>query len=354
MVPRTYSKRLEVYFFFALFLGVIVISFFIFSPYLYSLILAVIFAIIFKPLHVYTLRFMKKWESLAAALTILLVFITVLIPLTFIGYQIFHEAQDLYLSIASEGEVAVLSKIETFINTKIVSLIPGAQPVNFSEGSNIDTYVKESLNWLFRNVGSLLTSVTSFTLNFFIFLLAFFYLLKDGGRLKEELVFLSPLPDKYDEEISGKLEVAVNSIIRGSLTVAVIQGFLTGIGFATFGVPSPAFWGAVAAVASLVPALGTAVVTVPGIIFLFVTGNIFGAIGLALWGGLAVGLVDNFIGPKLVQRGTKLHSFLVLLFALGGLSLFGPIGFLLGPIILSLLVALIDVYILITKEVDLI
>lgn len=346
------QRKLEIYFFFAIFIGVLVISFFIFYPYIYALILAAIFAIIFKPLHNRILGLMKHQESIAAVLTLLVVFFTVLIPLILIGAQIFREAQDLYVYLTNNGggDINILVSIENNFNNFVRSIFPNIQPVNIASGIDFDLYIREGLNWLFRNVGSLLSSVTSITLNFLIFLLAFFYLLKDGKRFKKQLILLSPLPDKYDEEISDKLEIAINSIIKGSITVALIQGFLTGIGFNIFGVPSPAFWGAVAAVASLVPALGTAVVTAPAVIFLFVSGNVFGAIGLAIWGAVAVGLVDNFIGPKLIQRGTKLHSFLILLFALGGLSLFGPIGFLLGPIILSLLAALIDIYLLISKE----
>ncbi len=345
------QHKLEIYFFFAIFIGVLAISFFIFSPYLYALILAAIFAIIFQPLHKRILGMMKHKESIAAGLTLFIVFVTVLIPLILIGTQIFREAQDLYVYLSNNGgDINIFVNIENYFNNVIHKVFPSLEPLNIASSIDFDLYVREGLGWLFRNVGSLLSSAASFALNFLIFLLAFYYLLKDGKKFKKELVVLSPLPDKYDEEIASKLEIAINSIVRGSLTVAVIQGFLTGVGFNLFGIPSPAFWGAVAAVASLVPALGTAVVTAPAVIYLFISGQVFPAIGLAIWGGVAVGLVDNFIGPKLIQSGTKLHSFLVLLFALGGLSFFGPIGFLLGPIILSLLAALIDIYLLIIKE----
>lgn len=347
------QHKLEVYFFFALFAGVLAISFFIFYPYLFALILAIIFAIIFKPLYHNVRSVMGRKEGLAAFITIVVVSITVLIPLVLIGMQIFREAQDLYTYLTvGDGKVAIFTNIENYLNTFIQNVFPEKiKPINLSLAFDFDSYVKDGLDWLFRNVGSLLSSVTGMTLNFLIFLFAFYYLLKDGDGFRKKLIKLSPLPDKYDEEISNKLEVAVNSIIRGSITVALIQGFLTGIGFYLFGIPSPAFWGAVAAIASFVPALGTAIVTAPAVIFLFVSGNTLNGIGLAIWGTTAVGLIDNFIGPKLIQRGTKLHSFLVLLFALGGLSMFGPMGFFLGPIILSLLFALIDIYELISREV---
>ena len=181
---------------------------------------------------------LKNKETLAAFTTLAIVFVTVLIPLVLIGIQIFNEAQDLYRQLTNNGggEIAIFKSIEDFINGTIRNVFPNIHPVDISLSLDFDTYVKEGLNWLFRNVGSLVSSAASIALNFLIFLLAFFYLLKDGKKFKKKLVMLSPLPDKYDEEISDKLEIAVNSIIRGSITVALIQGFLTSIGFNIFGI----------------------------------------------------------------------------------------------------------------------
>jgi len=136
----------------------------------------------------------------------------------------------------------------------------------------------------------------------------------------------------------------VNSVVKGSLIVGVVQGVLTGVGFALFGVPNPALWATIAAIASLIPTIGTGLVLIPGISYLFLVGASSNAIGLIIWGVFAVGLVDNFLGPKLIERGVKIHPFLILLSVLGGIGLFGPIGFLAGPLILSWLFALLDMY----------
>ena len=162
--------------------------------------------------------------------------------------------------------------------------------------------------------------------------------------MRKKLITLSPLADKYDEEISSRIGLAINSVIRGTLVLAIIQGFLTGIGLLLFGVPSPAFWGSVAAVSALVPGVGTALISIPAVIYLLATGSQVAAIGLGIWAIVAVGLIDNLLYPKLVQRRMKIHSFFILLFVLGGLVFFGPMGFILGPVTLSLLAALLDVY----------
>jgi len=344
--------KLDLYFFFAVFFVVLTISVFIFYPYLYALTLSVIFAIIFKPLYYKILNVVKNRRALAAILTILVVFSTVVAPLVLIGGQIFKEAQELYAYLTVQGgDFAIATSLENFVNNLSSNFISSYKPLNISDKFDVNVYVQAVLNWLFKNVGSLLSSVASITVSSIVFLFAFYYLLKDGKKFKEKLIALSPLPDKHDEEISNKVEMAINYIIRGAISVALIQGFLTGLGFYLFGIQSPAFWGAAAAVASFIPGLGTALVALPATIFLFLKGDTLSAFGLLAWASVAVGLVDNFIGPKLVQHGTKIHSFFILVSALGGLSFFGPIGFLLGPIILSLLFALVDVYFLIRKEV---
>ena len=132
--------------------------------------------------------------------------------------------------------------------------------------------------------------------------------------------------------------------------IGLIQGMLTGVGFWMFGVSNPVIWGTVAAVASLVPALGTSLVNIPAIIFLFLSGNISQAIGLLIWVVLAVGLIDNILGPYFINRGVKIHPFLILISVLGGISFFGPVGFIAGPVVLGLLFALLELYPVIIKN----
>ena len=137
---------------------------------------------------------------------------------------------------------------------------------------------------------------------------------------------------------------AIGSVVKGNFTIAFIQGFLTTIGFTIFAVPNAILWGTAAAIASLIPSVGTSLVFAPAVILLFINGEVFSSVGLLLWGALAVGLIDNFLGPKFIGRGMKLHPLLILFSVFGGLALFGLIGFILGPIILSLLFALLHIY----------
>jgi predicted PurR-regulated permease PerM len=324
----------------------VVLAFFIFKPFLYAIILAIIVATVFEPVHKRVLTLTKGISVLSALLTTATVLVVVIVPLTFVGVQIFQESTQLYASLVDSGGVTKLSRDVDTTLEKIAAYSP--VPLNIS--IDFSQYITQGLNWLLQHLGSLFASVAKIMMSIFIFLLALYYLFKDGHRLKKAILEISPLKDVYDEIIFNKLSLAVNSVVRGSLTVALVQGALTAIGLFLFSVPNPVLWGTVAAVAALVPGIGTALIIVPAVLYLYFSGEMLAAVGLLIWGVTAVGLVDNFLGPKLVEKGIRLHSFLVLLSILGGLSFFGPVGFLLGPLVLSLLFVLLEIYSAISKH----
>lgn len=339
-------QKSELYFLLILLAGIFILAFFIFKPFLYALTLAIVFATIFQPLHKKILVITRERERLAAFLATVSVLIVVVAPLTFLGIQIFQEASWLYSSLVENGGATDLSR---GIGGYLQSLVRFS-PVPIETSFDINQYLKQGLSWLLQHLGPLFANVAKAMVGVFIFLVALYYLFKDGRKLKTIVVALSPLQDIHDETIFNKLSLAVNSVIKGSLAVALVQGTLTAIGFAIFGVPNATLWGSVAAITALIPGIGTALVLLPAILYLYFSGATLFAIGLLVWGVVAVGLVDNFLGPKLVERGMRLHPFLILLSILGGMGFFGPLGFLLGPLVLSLFFALLEIYFAIKKE----
>ena len=338
-------KKSKLYFLLALLAGIFALAFFIFKPFLYVLILAIVFATVFGPLHKRILAMTRDRKGLAALFATISVLIVVILPLSFLGIQIFQEAMGLYSSLAKNGSATDLSRAvgDTIQNLTRFSPVP-IDPLN------INQYLKQGLSWLLQHLGPLFANIAKGMISIFIFLVALYYLFKDGHKLKRAVVTLSPLQDVHDETIFNKLALAINSVVRGNLMVALVQGVLTAIGFAIFGVPNATLWGSVATITALIPGIGTALVLLPAILYLFFSGETIFAVGLLLWGMTAVGLVDNFFGPKLVERGMRLHPFLILLSVLGGIGFFGPLGFLLGPLVLSLLFALLEIYFSIRKE----
>ncbi|HCC05716.1 TPA: hypothetical protein DEP58_05475 [Patescibacteria group bacterium] len=332
------NKKSSQYFLFLALTASIVVVYFIAKPFLGVLILAAVFAFLFQPIYKKFLSFFEGRESLSTFLTTLVAIILVLLPVSLLATQIFKESNQLYQTLITE-EGGFVGSIENTVNNIRTALpIPADFPLDLGQ------YAERGLETLIQNLGTFFSSFAKLVLNVFVFLTAFYFFIKDGNKLKEYLIALSPLEDVDDTLILTRLKTAVSATVKGNLAIGLIQGVLSGAGFAIFGVPNPFLWGAVAVVAAFIPAIGTALVITPAIIFLFLSGNTFGGVGLLIWGVTAVGLVDNFLGPRLVGRGMQLHPLAVFVSVLGGLAFFGPLGFLLGPLAMSVCLALIDIY----------
>ncbi|OGJ02656.1 hypothetical protein A3G06_01130 [Candidatus Nomurabacteria bacterium RIFCSPLOWO2_12_FULL_46_14] len=326
------TKIIERYFFFGLLLATFIFTFLIFRPFWVVLVLGISFSIVLYPL--YESLTQKRAPSWLAALITLLFFIIVLVgPLLVIGNIVFNQSQDLYQTVAgSKG--SFLQSVENSIN----QILPRDMAINVNQkASDLIYSISDNIAKIFETT---LTTLFSFIL----MLLSIFYFLKDGAKWRKSLIVLSPLADKDDEKIIERLAIAVNGVMRGYLLIAIVQGALMGIGLFIFGVPNPALWGVVAAVASLIPTIGTALVSVPAIIFLFAIGETGQAIGLLVWASIAVGTIDNFLAPYVVGRKVNISPLLMLFAVLGGLSFLGPVGILVGPLTLSLLYTLISIY----------
>lgn len=339
------NRKSQLHFLLLLLAGAAVLSFFIFRPFLAPLVLAAVFAVVLQPLYRAIVRSLGNRESIAALATVLLSVVCILAPLSFLGTQIFYESRDLYSSFAAgEERGSLATSFIKNIGQNLDASIPGAGGFFDNLSADLDVYVKQGLEWLIAHLGAAISGVTTLLLDLFIFFVALYYLLRDGQKLKQALVTLSPLEDSDDEVVSERLALSINSVIKGNLTIALTQGVLTAIGLTIFGVPNSVLLGTIAAIAALIPAIGTAFVLAPAALYLFIIGDTVPALGLLAWGVLAVGLVDNILGPKLIGSGMRLHPLFVLLSVLGGIALFGPIGIFLGPLTLSLLFALITIY----------
>jgi predicted PurR-regulated permease PerM len=228
----------------------------------------------------------------------------------------------------------LIQKIDTSIN----NIIP--------EGFTFNTYDKVTsfTSFLANNIGNLFSYTFNTILMIILTIFTMFYILKDGSKWKEKLIKILPLSEKNTKEILADLKTSINRIIRGSFLIAIIQGLLSWIGLWFFGIPNPALWGVIAGMASLIPNLGTSIVSIPAILFLFFIGMPLHALGLLLWSILLVGTIDNILSPYIISKNTDISPLFILFSILGGISLMGPIGILMGPLVLSLLYSLVSIY----------
>lgn len=338
------SRKIEVGFFLLLAAGAATLGFFVLKPYLSALFIAIVLAVVFRPLHDY-LALRISGRNIAALTTLLLLFLLILIPVGFFGFFVFDDAKALYSSVASgEPLLPKLTKFSAPIESRIASVFPGAS-------FDLSSYAAEGLSFLVGNFGALFSRTVGVIFKTGIMLLALFYLFRDGAALRSFIVRTSPLTNEYDERILVRIENAVSSVVKGKLLIVLIQGFLAASGFFLFGVPHAVLLGAIVMLAALVPAIGIALVFAPAALYAFYTGSEGIAVGLALW-GVAVGIIDNVLAPIFLERGLRMHPLLILLAVLGGLALFGPVGFLAGPVIIAFLFALFDIYPLLFERDD--
>lgn len=331
------SRRLEVGFFISLLLLVLALTIYVLWPYIGAIVLALTFSVVFRPLFA-RLQRVVGFDWLAAALTVLAVVLLVFIPLSYFGFQIFQQATTLYAHLTSGAG-------DNIGATLTATLRDFFGRFDLPQNSlNINEYIRTVLNWLIENLGPLFSGLTQVFVTLIISLFGLYYLLRDGEYFKKTMISLLPLEPRYAERIFAKMEQAVISVIRGQLAIALIQGAVAGIGFSIFGIPNAIFWGSFAAIAALVPTLGTAIIIFPAIVYLFFIGHAFASLGLLIWGIFAVGLIDNMLAPQLMRRGIEIHPFIILLSVLGGISVFGPMGFLVGPLVIALFYALLDIY----------
>jgi predicted PurR-regulated permease PerM len=337
------EAKLEAYFFTTLFIGVLLLTAQLFLPFVGALALAIVLASLGKPLYD---RINKRLErnGVSAFLVVLIVTGAVLVPATMLFFLLVEEVTMIAQAAVHIGSGSLMGQL-TALGARIHQFFPVIAPVD------IGPFIQTSVENVASYVVTILTSAASAILELFVAIFALYYFLKDGDKFVKTFIQLSPLTDDEDVQIVHKLTAITRSLIRGTFVIAILQGVLMGVGCLLFGIPNPVLWGSVAAIASLIPSVGTGIVTIPAVAYLIGIGDVGNGVGLAIWGFLFVGLVDNILRPHLIGNSVHIHPLFVLLSVLGGIAVFGVAGLLLGPLIFGLLVALSEIYRVKIKEI---
>jgi len=330
------QKLIEHVFFFSILGASAFLVWLLFAPFLGALALAAIVVTVCYPVHRQIKQRVVKNKTVAALLSLLFVIIVVVVPLAILSSLILREAVSVYSVINSSEQVTVIHSLSA-VEGIIQKVIPGFT-------LDIASVIQQAASFMVTHFVGLFTATASTVFLFFIALIASFYFFRDGRYFTKYVIQLSPLRDSYDERILDRLAVAVRTVAIGTVFVAMVQGILTALGLSIFGFDRAILWGCIAAVGALVPGVGTSIVFIPSVLFLLVTGSQLSALLLGIWGVVAVGLIDNLLGPYVMSRGNNVHPFLILLSVLGGIAMFGPIGFILGPVILSFFLVLLEIY----------
>lgn len=330
------------FFLFLVSLGFILIL----KPFFGTIFWACAIAVIFYPLHQRLLKKFKGRINLSAFLTLLICILIVIIPMIVLTGSVINEGAAFYQRMQS-GEISPAEQIE-----KMRTSFPGLQP--FFDKFGIDIIkIKEATMQFAMSSGKFLAqqaisigqNTFKLILNTCLMLYLTFFLFRDGPRLVELLIRALPLGDARERLLFTKFGEVTRATIKGNLVVAIVQGTLGGIILWVLGVPAALLWGVLMGFASLIPAIGPALIWAPVAIYLAASGDTTSAIILAAFGVGVIGLVDNVLRPILVGRDTKLPDYLVLLSTLGGLGVFGINGFVIGPLVAALFIAFWGIFI---------
>lgn len=336
-------KNYNVYFFFVILIGISILAYFIIKPFLVPFLIAAILAHLFSPAYNFFLQFAKS-RGVSSALACFLIALIIIAPVIFVLSLVVNEIQNIIDNVAGNPE-SVRKLINNFIAN--LSALPFFSAVDLQEivsQESVISAIKSFSQNALLILQSTYKSVAHFIFVTFITFFSLFYLFIDGKRLVKKIMALSPLQDKYESILIEKFNSIVRATIKGTTLIAIIQGILGGILFATAGVSSPVLLGILMMISSVIPSIGSGLVWLPAGVIMIILGNIAEGIIILAFGGLVISTVDNILRPKLVGRDTQMHPLVILFSTLGGIALFGISGFIVGPITMSLFVAIWEIY----------
>ena len=336
-----------------MFLAIILLAFYIAKPFLPAIFTGGIIAYLSYPLYTKTLKHIKNRNAAALMISILIILL-ITIPFLIVLGLISKEAYSTYASLSQQNLgtnfMSIMCKNEDWVSCRSLKSL-----VHFLPEDNLDYYLQTTIEkitgFILSNASKFLASIPSVLLNLFVMVFVVFYFLRDGSALGAKIKNILPLNESHKREVIDKFHHVTYGVFYGNLTIAILQGVLGIIGFAVLGVPSPVLWGFVMMLFALVPYFGSAIIWLPAALNLIFMGylqndasDIIRGIILIAYGALVISTIDNILKPKLIGSKAKIHPILVLIGVLGGLSLFGFIGLVLGPLMLALLVTFIDIY----------
>jgi len=325
-------------------LGLITLLFlYLLRPFFITIFWAAVIAGIFYPLFIKLKKYLKS-ENLSVLATLLAVFIIIVIPLTIISSLLIKESLEISTSITNQKSQLVnyiketVSWVQNNQYTKSLNLDQATIVEKTTEGAKTVT------TWLLKQLTILAQNSLLFLAMLLIMFYTLFYFLRDGKQMLEKLMYLSPLGDKNEILLYNKFTSTARAAIKGTLLVGLIQGALGGIMFYIAGIQGAIIWGIIMVVASIIPAVGASIIWLPAAIIMLILGNTWEGIMMFIVGGAVIGTVDNLLRPILVGKDTAIHPLLILFSTLGGIALFGISGFVIGPIVVALFLALWEMY----------
>lgn len=325
-------KKYSKYFFIGCFVLIMIISVILIRSFLISILGAIILAYIFYPLYKKLLRKIRN-KTLCSLIVTIIVLVVLIVPVIFATNAIINESVSLFYKINNIDS----SDINKYIGPY------------FGENIDIGAYIKNMLNnlsvYIMQQTEKFIWSIPEKFISLFVMFFIIFYSLKDGKSFIKLIGKEIPLREKHKKNLSKKFNSVIYATLYGIIVTSIVAGILGALGFYIFKLGPPILWGLIMAILSMLPVVGASLVWLPVGIYAIVTGNVFAGIGFMIYNWIAVSSMENIVRPKIIGVKGKVHPVFVLLGVLGGLKVFGLIGIIIGPLILSILTLFFEIYI---------
>lgn len=317
-------------------LGLGYLTYLLFAPFITPIAWGIVLSLVFYPLYAFIKKYINS-PTLSSVITLLIIIITISGPVSYILFMLVQEITAIALQIRD-------GKLEFFVDImkhpKLYSILEKVLSVFHMTAEEFEKKIVEGIMSISRDVLSRITksigNVIGLFIDFIFMTFSIFFILKDGRTFLSKISEYLPFSTEQKEKLINQFRDIVISTVYGGIIVAVLQGIITGVTLAFLGFRSPVLWGFATAVVSFVPLLGASVVWAPAAIYLFIEGHIIKGIILTIVGIFGISMVDNILKPIIIGSKTKLPVILIFFSVLGGLSLFGLIGLVAGPLVVVL------------------
>lgn len=317
------------------------------QPFYGTILWGAIIALLFSPVHRQLLPHLNQRHNSAAVLTLLVVLIIVILPFALITAALAREASLVYERLQS-GELNLalyLRGVFDALPNWIAALLDRFGLIDFDTvQQRLAAALAKGSQFIATQALSIGQNTFEFVASVFITLYLAFFLIRDGDGVARAIRRAIPLAPEHKQALIEKFAMAIRATVKGNLLVAAIQGALGGMAFWFLGVSGAVLWGVLMAFLSLLPAIGAGLVWLPVALYFLLTGAIWQGISLIAYGVLVIELVDNLLRPMLVGRDTRVPNYVVMITTPGGMAVFGLNGFILGPVIAAMFIAVWEIY----------
>jgi Predicted permease len=330
-------------------LAILYFTFVILEPFLAPIMLGAVLTTVTYPVY-RRIRDRIHGANRAAALMLLITTFTVLLPSFLIVVLLVQEANGVVKHLQTGEMERTLHRLDISNRMPWLKRVaPNFDPATINPAHIIMPIVQKAPAWIAENGASVIGGIAGLVIALFLVLISAYFFYVEGETIVAEAAALSPLPARYNAQFAENFKGVIDATFRGQVITSLTEGVFIGAGMAVAGIPGAILWGAVATVLSLLPVVGAAVVWIPAALYLFVAASIgaqsyFAAIFLTVWGVIVIPVIEHGVRPWAMKGKMQLPAIPLLVSVLGGMEAFGFVGLVVGPLVFSLLMSIIDIY----------